>query len=416
MDFKDLISKLDTISSKKILLESESPILEGEETWAQRVIDEDQSNLSMAKELIESFGYIAEASPEELIRQQPAMSYAANKLGGADAGATNSNPTGYDPNKVQYAYQDGKANPDWPGNKPPADQKDKPADDKKPDQPKKKPARVMNPGAKAFQHFLNSQGFKVKADGKMGPETKTAGDTHYTKLAAEIKAASDAYIKTMNDADKVKRDQLGKLMDQHIRLQGLSYADVVGNRPGNAYIGSPEFIQTMKQYGYDPKTGDPVGGAKSAPAAADGKAGAADVKSGQGTQPTNTNAASASAAASTGALPKELDSADKKEPYWVSGTRYEFTKDWDQQQQQWVQRWKATHRPGEAAFNANTRAAGNLGYTGPQSSLVQGIAKLDREKNLAAQQPPAQGSSIPGSGGAINKESLDDIRFLSGLK
>lgn len=220
--------------------------------------------------LVEEFGYIAEAPI---------------------------NATGYDPDQVQYAYKDGKANPNWPGNKPAAgdpstmkpgetrynpdydpttgklksDTDDNPADQKT-DTNKPKPGRVMNPGARAFQHFLNSQGYKVKVDGKMGPETKGAGDAHYTKLAAEIKAASDAYIKTMNDADKAKRDQLGKTMDQHIALQGLSYADVVGNRPGNAYIGSPEFIKVMKQYGYDPKTGDPIGGSKPG-VAAPGQAG-----------------------------------------------------------------------------------------------------------------------------------------------
>lgn len=225
--------------------------------------------------LVEEFGYITEAPGDQ---NEPA-SFVSDKPAG--------DPSRMTPGEIRY-------NPDYDPNTGRLKNEPAPTDtptDQKTDTNKPKPGRVMNPGARAFQHFLNSQGYKVKVDGKMGPETKGAGDAHYTKLAAEIKAASDAYIKTNNDADKAKRDQLGKIMDQHIALQGLSYADVVGNRPGNAYIGSPEFIQTMKKYGYDPKTGDPIGGQQAAP----------------GTQPGQSGQPGATAGKKTGALPSNAE-------------------------------------------------------------------------------------------------------------
>lgn len=409
MDLKHLINKLDTIASKQVLLESEIPIIEGEETWSQRAIDEHKEDSSIASKLIESFGYIAEASPEELIRQQPAMSYAGNRLAGADAGGSNANPTGYDPSKTQYAWQDGKANPDWPGNKPPEDQKDKPADDKKPDQPKKKPGIAANPGTKAYQHWLNQNGYKVAIDGKYGPETKKVTsdivDNRLMKATAE-KAKTGKYPPGEEEFMRAWQDMHGV---------GSAYNVKPGQGPGTISLGDAAFVKIMQQYKYDPKTGNPMPGAvKSAPAAADGKAGAADAKSGQGTQP------SGSAGSAGGAVPKELEGAPKTEPYWVNGVRYEWKSTGQRNPNvpyySELYNWQPTFKPGQWGLNSN-QAAAKGGYTGPDSKKSEQYGWRADGQKLATNEPPKQGTQIASANtGTINKESIDDIRFLSGLK
>ena len=296
------------------------------------------------RQLVESFGYIAEAPI---------------------------NATGYDPDQVQYAYQGGKANPNYPGaqntpgpdtssytdprgtdnvtNDPVKDQ-NKPVDQ---NQPKKKTGRGANAGTRAFQHWLNSKGIKVAVDGKWGPET--AG-------------GNDKYFNTYVVGKKISKEQ----QDEYEAMRGVGTAHNVRVTPGsgNMYIGSPEYIAAMNKYGFDVKTGDPIGGAKTGPAP------------GEAPHPAG--------------LPPELNQADKKEPYWVKGTRYEFLSG-----RGGPAKWTITHRPGEFAFNGETRTAANLGYTGPQSGIRQGIAQLDREKNLAAQ--------------AKESTELDIIRKLSGM-
>jgi len=249
MDLKNLINKLDTISSKKILLESTDTDVKLE-TEIQSVKKENKNVPSMSDKLIESFGYIAEASPEELIRQQPAMSYAANKLSGANATGrdTTANPTGYDPKKVQYSYQDGKANPDWPGNKPPEDQKDTPTDQTNPtdqDKPKPKSKYNVNPGTRAYQHWLNSHGVKVAIDGKYGPATQAAASTMFEK----IKAAKE-------------KDLYEPRFQESQTMLGVGTAHNVKPSPGTSYmwLNSPKYLEAMKKYGYDPKTGNPIPG------------------------------------------------------------------------------------------------------------------------------------------------------------
>jgi len=180
--------------------------------------------------LVESFGYLTEAPV---------------------------NDTGYDPDKVQYAYQDGKANPNWPGNKPPAgpdtsDYTDPRGTDNvtndpnKPVDPnKKKPGGSgKNAGTRAFQHWLNSKGIKVSVDGVWGPETA---------------AGNDKYFNTYVYGKKMPREQ----QDEYEAMRGVGTAYNVRVTPGsgNMYIGSPEYLAAMKKYGYDPKTGNPVGGA-----------------------------------------------------------------------------------------------------------------------------------------------------------
>jgi hypothetical protein len=179
--------------------------------------------------LVESFGYIAEAPI---------------------------NQTGYDPEKVQYAYQDGKANPNWPGNKPPAgpdtsDYRDPRGLDNVTNDPvkptPKKPGMSGNAGTRAFQHWLNSKGIKVAVDGKWGPETAGGNQKYF-----------DTYVV----GKKISKEQ----QDEYEAMRGVGTAHNVRVSPGsgNVYIGSPEYIATMKKYGYDVKTGNPVGGAQSA--------------------------------------------------------------------------------------------------------------------------------------------------------
>jgi hypothetical protein len=105
--------------------------------------------------LVESFGYIAEA-PEDQIRAQPAMSYAGNKLGGSEP--TSQYGGGYDPSKVQYAYDGGK----------PTD-----TDSPKPTDPeKKKPARskLFDPNIQAIQNLYNKLGITDNAGNKINPD------------------------------------------------------------------------------------------------------------------------------------------------------------------------------------------------------------------------------------------------------
>ncbi len=201
---------------------------------------------------------------------------------------------------------------------------------------KKKPVGPRkNPGTRAFQHWLNSKGIKVAIDGVYGKETKEGSNTAFSKL------------------DRSNPNYEAQFQELQTML-GVGTAYNV--KPGSGMsINSTQYIEAMKKYGYDPTTGNPSAAAPS------GQAGqAADI------------------------IPPEVASAPKNEPYWVKGTRYEFV----QTNRGGAGGWKITHRAGEFALNGEVRTAGNAGYSGPQSGIRQGIAKLDREKNLAAQVPP----------------------------
>lgn len=182
------------------------------------------------KKLVESFGYIAEAPI---------------------------NATGYDPDKVQYAYQNGKANPNYPGaqNTPGPDTSDyqdpKGLDnvtndpEQKTNKPKPKSGMPANPGTRAYQHWLNKHGIKVTVDGKYGPQTKTAASTMYEKIKASK-----------------QKDAFEPRFQESQAMLGVGTAYNVKPSPGTDYVwlGSPKYLETMKKYGYDPKTGDPIPG------------------------------------------------------------------------------------------------------------------------------------------------------------
>lgn len=182
------------------------------------------------KKLVESFGYITEAPV---------------------------NDTGYDPEKVQYAYQGGKANPDWPGNKPPEETDTN--NNKPPVKPKPKPGMAAHPGTRAYQHWLNSHGSKIAVDGKYGQQTMTAG----SQLSDKIRAAQQIDKFSSTTPEGKKRSEEFKARSEELSaMMGVGTAHNVKVAPGTGYVyvGSPEYLAAMKKYGYDPKTGDPIPG------------------------------------------------------------------------------------------------------------------------------------------------------------
>jgi len=120
---------------------------------------------------------------------------------------------------------------------------------------KKKPGFVTNPGTRAYQNWLNANGLKVAVDGKYGPETTGAAD----KLRALNKDFSSG----------------GKLSNELSDMQGVGTA--VNVKPQKTddgkmmWIGSQGYLAAMKKYGYDPKTGDPIGGGPAKPASQAGQ-------------------------------------------------------------------------------------------------------------------------------------------------
>ena len=97
-----------------------------------------------------------------------------------------------------------------------------------------------NPGTIAFQNWLNTNGVKVAVDGRYGPETQGAID----KLRA---------LKPKEFGNGASRWQ--EMMD----MLGVGTAFNVIQGQGTS-LGSPKYLESMKKYGYDPKTGNPVGG------------------------------------------------------------------------------------------------------------------------------------------------------------
>ena len=94
-----------------------------------------------------------------------------------------------------------------------------------------------NPGTKAIQHYLNTKhGQKLDVDGRDGPLTTAA----IRSLSGKVST------------------------DEYANIAGLAYAYNVkpGQGPGTVSLGNPEFVKRMTALGYDPKTGNPVGGAK----------------------------------------------------------------------------------------------------------------------------------------------------------
>ena len=136
--------------------------------------------------------------------------------------------------KTMVVGPDGKPLPNG-GKVTPAKPTDKPTDKPTPQGTDK--VGPANPGTKAIQHYLNTKhGQKLDVDGRDGPLTSTA-----------------------------IRNLRGKVStDEYTNIAGLAYAYNVkpGQGPGTVSLGNPEFVKRMTALGYDPKTGNPVGGAK----------------------------------------------------------------------------------------------------------------------------------------------------------
>lgn len=214
------------------------------------------------KQLVEEFGYIAEADPAELIRQQPAMSYAANHLSGQGAQPVPAgDPSPMKPGETRY-------NPDYdPTTGKLKTDTDQNPDDQKtdPDKPKPKPGnKGANPGTRAWQHWLNAHGAKITVDGIPGPQTDTATKMVWEKLFANspTKAGPEKY----NNFEQYKKlgAQWNQLRDEYQEMNGVGNAYNVKPSPGTTYVwlGSPKYLEIMKKYGFDPKTGDPIPGFK----------------------------------------------------------------------------------------------------------------------------------------------------------
>ena len=117
-------------------------------------------------------------------------------------------------------------------------------------------AGPKNPGTKAIQHYLNTKyGQKLAVDGMDGPLTTAA----IRSLSGKIST------------------------DEYANIAGLAYAYNVkpGQGPGTVSLGNPEFVKRMTALGYDPKTGNPMGGGQAASPAAGSKPSAGGITPGQ---------------------------------------------------------------------------------------------------------------------------------------
>ena len=222
---------------------------------------------------------------------------------------------------------------------------------------KKKPGYKINPGTRAYQNWLNLQGVKVGIDGKLGPETQGAGQ----KLIALNKEFGSG----------------GKRSNEFSDMQGVGTA--VNVRPQKTddgkmmWIGSQGYLAAMQKYGYDPKTGDPIGGANKPQAA----------------QPTPGSPAAGIPPELATAVPSPKDGDE----YWVNGTRYAF-KGMGGGRAYTKPTWRINHKPGDMAFKADTDWAAKNKFTGtPDQANAQFMQKtyggvkaestdLDRLKTL----------------------------------
>ena len=318
------------------------------------------------KKLVESFGYIAEAPI---------------------------NATGYDPDKVQYAYQDGKANPNYPGAQvtpgpdtsnytDPRGTDNVTNDPVKPKpKPKNKPGSGANAGTRAFQHWLNSKGIKVAVDGKWGSETL---------------GGNEKYFNTYILGKKVSKE----LQDEYEAMRGVGTAHNVRIAPGsgNMYIGSPEYIAAMNKYGYDIKTGNPIGGAKTV----------SGPEPGQGDQPTP----------NTGGIVNlpELDKIPNKKngmEYWINGSRYKYFVQTNSVTGQVLpgSGWRKNLDPSDKLQWNKNRALSSTGYTGPDDDDQ---AKQQWIASKKSSIPPTATSTPPGK--TAESADLSAIKFLAGLK
>jgi hypothetical protein len=103
---------------------------------------------------------------------------------------------------------------------------------------------IKNPGTTALQNWLNTNGVKVTVDGKWGGETQGALD--------KLRALKPAEFGTGGTRSQ-------EMMD----MVGVGAAHNVKPAPGKDYVwlNSPRYLEAMKKYGYDPKTGNSTGSA-----------------------------------------------------------------------------------------------------------------------------------------------------------
>lgn len=250
---------------------------------------------------------------------------------------------------------------------------------------KKKPRYPVNPGTRALQHWLNSKGFKVTVDGAPGPQTKAATQAYFDKYIAAGKA------------DKATSDEF-----EAMHGVGVSYnvRPTKTDTEGYMWIGSKRYLEAMNKYGYDPKTGNPVGGARP------------PGQSGQPTPAAPTKPAPTPPTPAAPEKPKEVSTGNpaldvlNKVPnptnnmeYWVNGSRYSYTNaGFDPQtgQPHPANGWYKNLDPSDKLqWNAN-RALSSRGYTGPdedgaktqflanykQPTATAESSELDRLKQL----------------------------------
>lgn len=133
------------------------------------------------------------------------------------------------------------------------------------DRPQRQGPKVgyANPGTRAYQHWLNSKGVKVAIDGSYGPETQGAGE----KLPKKFRPGGDP---------KLSYEENKRGFDEHMEMLSVGTAYNVIPAPGKPYVwlNSPIYLERMKKYGYDPKTGNPIpGGPADKPATGGGQSG-----------------------------------------------------------------------------------------------------------------------------------------------
>ena len=230
-----------------------------------------------------------------------------------------------------------------------------------------------NPGTKAIQHYLNTKyGQKLDVDGRDGPLTSTAIRSLRSKVSS----------------------------DEYVNIAGLAYAYNVkpGQGPGTVSLGNPEFVKRMTALGYDPKTGDPVGGAK--PTAGSGQS--ASPTASTGIQPgqnarddllARQGKAGQAASPSAGGVPPD---ADKKQPYWVDGTRYEYKMSGGGGRSS-TGKWEVTATPQDKLQWNSTRGRSMNKYTGPDDGFDTWMTAQRQSKQQAASPTATKSSSTSSS-------------------
>lgn len=304
------------------------------------------------------------------------------------------NATGYDPDQVQYAWDKGKANPNYPGAQvtPGPDTSDytdpkgtdnvtnDPVKDKPKDKDKTKRSRLFDPSVQAIQNLFNSLGIpdnagnKLSPDGVWGWRTEEAKHNFYKKY----KKGSKEEKQVQDLANKVKPEFQWRL---------------IADRDGRTARGGADMSKPK-----DPAIGEPTTKALMAMGlSADG----------QGTQN-----ASPSGNANLDVLNKVPNPTHGME-YWVNGSRFEYR---GGGRTGVAGGWYKNLDPSDtlqwSSGETSNRALSSSGYTGPDDDVNA------KKQFLASKKQNTQVASNPSGRSTQLKESteLDTIRFLSGLK